>query len=160
MTRCRSSLVSRNNSRIKPLSPRVTANDCVPNQLAEWELLIEEFRVFYDVDLGEKSLVKIEAIGYKDGGTLLRAWRGVRTVKTVAVPPQAAEIIALLEQARVDELLVRTADGSEFLLTAIDEFDREIARTRQNAKLMALLDELAKQAKTIPLDEVNNGSSV
>ena len=75
-------------------------------------------------------------------------------MKTVAVPPQAAEIIALLEQARDDELLVRTADGSEFLLTAIDEFDREIARTRQNAKLMALLDERAKQSKTIPWDEV------
>ena len=75
-------------------------------------------------------------------------------MKTVAVPPQAAEINALLEQARDDELLVRTADGSEFLLTAVDEFDEEIARTRQNAKLMALLDERAKQPKTIPLDEV------
>jgi hypothetical protein len=75
-------------------------------------------------------------------------------VKTVAVPPQAAEINALLEQARDDELLVRTADGSEFLLTAVDESDQEIARTRQNAKLMSLLDERAKQAKTIPLDEV------
>ncbi|MFO7904663.1 MAG: hypothetical protein ACQESR_01835 [Planctomycetota bacterium] len=75
-------------------------------------------------------------------------------MKTVSVPPQAAEIHALLEQARDDELLVRTADGSEFLLTAIDEFDREIARTRRNAKLMALLDERAKQSKTIPLDEV------
>jgi hypothetical protein len=75
-------------------------------------------------------------------------------VKIVAVPPQAADVNALLDQARDDELLVRTADGSEFLLTAIDEFDREIARTRQNAKLMALLDERAKQSKTIPLDEV------
>ena len=75
-------------------------------------------------------------------------------MKTVAVPPQAAEIHALLEQARDDELLVRTADGSEFLLTAVDEFDEEIARTRQNAKLMALLDERGKQSKTIPLDEV------
>ncbi|MCO6459555.1 MAG: hypothetical protein J5I93_29935 [Pirellulaceae bacterium] len=75
-------------------------------------------------------------------------------MKTVSVPPQAAEINALLEQARDDEVLVRTADGSEFLLTAIDDFDREIARTRQNAKLMALLDERAKQSKTIPLDEV------
>lgn len=75
-------------------------------------------------------------------------------MKIVAVPPQAAETIALLEQARDDDLLVRTADGSEFLLTAIDEFDREIARTRQNAKLMALLDERANQSKTIPLDEV------
>jgi len=75
-------------------------------------------------------------------------------MKTVAVPPQAAEINELLDQAREDELLVRTADGSEFLLSAVDDFDQEIARTRQNAKLMALLDERAKQPKTIPLDEV------
>jgi hypothetical protein len=75
-------------------------------------------------------------------------------MKTIAVPPQAAEINELLDQAREDELLVRTADGSEFLLSAVDEFDREIALTRQNAKLMALLDERAKQPKTIPLDEV------
>ncbi len=75
-------------------------------------------------------------------------------MKTIAVPPQAAEINELLDQAREDELLVRTADGSEFLLSAVDEFDQEIARTRQNAKLMALLDERARQPKTIPLDEV------
>ena len=75
-------------------------------------------------------------------------------MKTVLVPPQAAEVHALLEQARDDELLVRTADGLEFLLTAVDEFDREIARTRQNARLMALLDERARQSKTVPLDEV------
>ena len=40
-----------------------------PNRLAEWELRIGDFRVFYDVDL-EKTLVKIEAIGYKDGSML------------------------------------------------------------------------------------------
>jgi hypothetical protein len=35
-----------------------------------------------------------------------------------------------------------------------DEFDQEVARTRQNAKLMALLDERARQTQTLPLDEV------
>ena len=34
-----------------------------PNRLAEWELRIDNIRVFYDVDL-ELSLVKIEAIAY------------------------------------------------------------------------------------------------
>jgi hypothetical protein len=61
---------------------------------------------------------------------------------------------ALLAQARDEDVLVQTADGSEFVLTAVDEFDQEIARTRQNAKLMALLDERAKQTQTVPLDEV------
>lgn len=40
-----------------------------PNQLAEWELRSGDFRVFYDVD-AESDVVKIEAIGYKDGDKL------------------------------------------------------------------------------------------
>jgi mRNA-degrading endonuclease RelE of RelBE toxin-antitoxin system len=40
-----------------------------PNQLAEWELRIGDFRVFYDVDEAQ-ALVKIEAIGYKEGSRL------------------------------------------------------------------------------------------
>jgi len=67
------------------------------------------------------------------------------------VPPQAAEVHALLEQARDDELLVRTADGLEFLLIAVDEFDREIARTRQNARLMHCSTKRAKQSKDGPV---------
>jgi mRNA-degrading endonuclease RelE of RelBE toxin-antitoxin system len=41
-----------------------------PNQLAEWELRIGRFRVFYDVDT-QANRVKIEAIGYKRGDRLL-----------------------------------------------------------------------------------------
>ena len=40
-----------------------------PNELAEWELRISTFRVFYDVD-EENRLDKIEAVGYKQGNTL------------------------------------------------------------------------------------------
>jgi hypothetical protein len=50
--------------------------------------------------------------------------------------------------------LRRAADGTEFLLTPVEDFDQEIARTRQNAKLMALLDERARQTRTVPLEEV------
>lgn len=75
-------------------------------------------------------------------------------MKTVSIPPQATEVNALLEQARKEDLVVRAADGTEFMVTVVDEFDEEIARTRQNAKLMAMLDERAKQAQTVPLAEV------
>ena len=37
-----------------------------PNRLAERELRIGRFRVFYDVDM-ERAVVKIEAIGHKRG---------------------------------------------------------------------------------------------
>ena len=75
-------------------------------------------------------------------------------MKTITVPPQAAEIKELLEQAREEDLLVRSPDGTEYVLSAVDDFDHELALTRQNAKLMALLDERAKQSRTVPLDEV------
>lgn len=75
-------------------------------------------------------------------------------MKTVSIPPQATDVNALLEQAREEDLLVRAADGTEFMVTVVDEFDEELARTRQNAKLMAMLEARAKQAKTVPLPEV------
>jgi mRNA-degrading endonuclease RelE of RelBE toxin-antitoxin system len=40
-----------------------------PNQLAEWELRVGDFRVFYDIDQ-DNAVVKIEAIGYKQGSKL------------------------------------------------------------------------------------------
>ena len=75
-------------------------------------------------------------------------------MKTVTISPQASDVNDLLKQAREEDLLVRAADGTEFMVSAIDDFDHEIALTRRNPKLMALLDARAKQTKTIPLDEV------
>jgi mRNA-degrading endonuclease RelE of RelBE toxin-antitoxin system len=40
-----------------------------PNDLAEWELRVEAFRVFYDV-LAEDEIVKVVAIGLKQGNDL------------------------------------------------------------------------------------------
>ena len=40
-----------------------------PNELAEWEVRIDDFRVFYDVDQ-ENKLVNIAAVGYKEGSQL------------------------------------------------------------------------------------------
>lgn len=75
-------------------------------------------------------------------------------MKTVTVTGGSAEIRALLEQARDEDVIVRMEDGSEFLLSAVDDFDHEIALTRRNEKLMALLDQRAGQTQTIPLEEV------
>jgi mRNA-degrading endonuclease RelE of RelBE toxin-antitoxin system len=41
-----------------------------PNQLAEWEVRIGDFRVFYDIDQ-ESKLIKIQAAGYKERNKLL-----------------------------------------------------------------------------------------
>src|SRR5207245_1888845 len=83
------------------------------------------FRIFYDIDQ-DNEVVKIEAVGYKQQQAL-RAWSGVPPMKTVTIAPQAADINVLLEQARQEDILVRAADGTEFMLTAVEDFDEEIA---------------------------------
>ncbi|MEX0704446.1 MAG: hypothetical protein WD069_20260 [Planctomycetales bacterium] len=59
-----------------------------------------------------------------------------------------------MTQARREDIVVQAADGTEFLLTAVDDFDEEIALTRRNEKLMALLDERARQPQTTSLADV------
>ncbi len=75
-------------------------------------------------------------------------------MKTVTITGGSEEIRALLNQARDEDVIVRMEDGSEFLLSAIDDFDHEIALTRRNEKLMTLLDERGEQTRTIPLEAV------
>lgn len=74
-------------------------------------------------------------------------------MRTIKVSKQARGINTLLKQARRENLIVRAPDGSEFILAEIGDFNREIELTRQNKKLMKLLDQRAKQTKTIPLGE-------
>ena len=75
-------------------------------------------------------------------------------MKTIDLPSNSDDVNRLLEQARHDDLVVRLADGSEFLLLALDEFDQEVAKSRDNPRLMAMLEARAAQSATISLDEV------
>lgn len=73
---------------------------------------------------------------------------------TIHVPGRSKAIQALLAKARKNDVIVKATDGAEFLLTAIDDFDREIAATRRNKKLMAYLDTCASETELIPLAKV------
>ena len=75
-------------------------------------------------------------------------------MKTIDIAQTSGDVARLLDEARQNDLVVRLSDGSEFLLIALDEFDQEIARSRENPRLMALLEARAAQTTTFPLDEV------
>lgn len=75
-------------------------------------------------------------------------------MRTVVIPRRAKGINALLQQARRQNLIVRSPDGQEFILAEVNDFDREIELTRQNKELMALLDRRAKETQSVPLNEV------
>lgn len=75
-------------------------------------------------------------------------------MKTITVEHPATDFLALLDQARTEDIIVRLADGSEFILAAIDTFEDEIVQTRKNAALMALLAERAQEPATIALEDL------
>lgn len=75
-------------------------------------------------------------------------------MKTVIVSSRTKTLTTLLRRAKRGGLILRSPDGHEFILAEIDDFDREIELTRQNKKLMKLLDERGKQTKTLKASKV------
>ena len=55
--------------RVEPTNQARHRKRLRPNQLAEWELRVDDYRVFYDV-VEVDRLVKVVAIGYKKGNRL------------------------------------------------------------------------------------------
>ena len=74
-------------------------------------------------------------------------------MKTIEVSSRSRTLNALLKRARKQNIILRALDGHEFVLAEIDDFSREIELTRQNAKLMKLLDRRGREKATISLGE-------
>jgi hypothetical protein len=74
-------------------------------------------------------------------------------MKTIKVSQRSKAVTALLEQARRQNVIIRSPEGKEFILAEIDDFNREIELTRQNRQLMKLLDARGKQKRTVSLAE-------
>ena len=74
-------------------------------------------------------------------------------MKTIKISRQARTLNALLQRARRENVILRAADGNEFILAEIDDFSREIELTRRNKQLMKLLASRARKKATISLEE-------
>jgi hypothetical protein len=74
-------------------------------------------------------------------------------MRTIEISAKSKTVNALLKQARRANLILRTSDGFEFILAEIDDFNREIELTRKNKKLMAFLDQRARETKTVSAAE-------
>lgn len=74
-------------------------------------------------------------------------------MKTILVSLQETAVHELLQQASQENLILQTADGREFILAEIDDFEHEIGLTRQNEELMRLLDVRGREKGTVSLAE-------
>ena len=60
----------------------------------------------------------------------------------------------LLELAKVENLILSTSEGREFLLAEVDNFEPEIELVRQNQELIAFLDLRSRETQTYTLEQV------
>ena len=77
-------------------------------------------------------------------------------MKTVTLSGRSKAVTALLKRARRENLILRTPDGHEFILAELNDFNREIELTRQNKRLMQMLERRATQPATVSLEQAKS----
>ncbi len=74
-------------------------------------------------------------------------------MKRISVSSKSRVLNGLLKRALKENIIIRARDGHEFVLAEIEDFNREVELTRQNEKLMKLLDQRGQEKATISLRE-------
>ncbi|MCU0567707.1 MAG: hypothetical protein MUF49_14050 [Oculatellaceae cyanobacterium Prado106] len=59
----------------------------------------------------------------------------------------------LIELAERDTLIIRKADGTEFVLSAVDDFSAEVEALSQNQEFMEFLAERSQSPNRVSLEE-------
>jgi hypothetical protein len=75
-------------------------------------------------------------------------------MKTVRVTSRSKILNDLLSQAYDEDLLLRTSDGTEYVLQVRDDFEAEVEATRKNEKLMAHLEACTQNTELTSLEDV------
>ncbi len=74
-------------------------------------------------------------------------------MKRIGVSSRSRVLNALLRRALKENIIIRVRDGHEFVRAEIEDFNRGVELTRQNDKLMKLLDQRGQEKATISLRE-------
>jgi hypothetical protein len=74
-------------------------------------------------------------------------------MKTITISRRARSVNALLQQARTENVVLRSPEGREFILAEVTTFDRESELTRQSDELMRFLESRARQTETLSFEE-------
>jgi len=75
-------------------------------------------------------------------------------MRTLDLRQTQMSLTALLQAARQESIRILSEDGSEFILEAADELDREVAELGQSEKFMSFLAERSQEPGSISLEEL------
>ncbi len=74
-------------------------------------------------------------------------------MKTIEVEHAAITLPELLRLASEDNVVLRAADGKEFLVAEMDDFSQEVALVRKQPELMAFLQQPSRSSNQLPWSE-------
>lgn len=74
-------------------------------------------------------------------------------MKTIELAQSNLTIIELMELAQEDTLILKKSDGTEFVLSVIDDFATEVEALRQNEEFMEFLAQRSRSTKRLSLEE-------
>lgn len=74
-------------------------------------------------------------------------------MKTIELAQSNLTVVELIELAEQDTLILRKPDGTEFVLSAIDEFAAEVEALGQNQEFMNFLTQRSHSTKRVSLEE-------
>jgi hypothetical protein len=74
-------------------------------------------------------------------------------MKTLDLSKETCSLIEVLEIAKSDAVLIRSASGEDFLLEPADEFDREVAALGNSASFASFLEKRSLETGAVPLAE-------
>jgi hypothetical protein len=77
-------------------------------------------------------------------------------VRTIDLTTNPLTVDQLLQSARDECVMVKSADGTTFVLSAADDLSTEVELLRRNHKFLALLDSYKQDQRTIPLEEMED----
>jgi hypothetical protein len=76
-------------------------------------------------------------------------------MKTVNLATTPSNLEDLLDLAGKEAVLLKTAEGREFILTEVDDdFDKEIESVRHNRELLEFLDQRSSEKNALSLKQV------
>ncbi len=75
-------------------------------------------------------------------------------MKTIDLSEIVPTLMEILSQADEDTIILKTPEGREFVLAAVDNFAQEVALVGQNEELMQFLAQRSKEKKRYTLSQV------
>lgn len=74
-------------------------------------------------------------------------------MKTIELAQSNLTVVELIELAEQDSLIIRKPDGTEFVLSIIDDFAAEVEALRQNEEFMEFLAQRTRSTKRLSMEE-------